>query len=127
MKRLVALIIGLCAMGIAHADPVVYELPNTAVGVGLIPTQIASTTTIAVGGKSYSGASTFYYVSECVKPDSVHYHCSVLQEDNVILVAKDGSTITATLRVEKGTTLVTSGHNYWKPFARLIGGEVQVP
>lgn len=126
MRSFIAVILMVCLAHAAHAATA-YELPDPAVGVSLVPTQIAGTTTITVGGKTYTGASAFYYVSECVKPDSTRYHCSVLQEDNVTLAATDGSTITATLRIEKGTTLVTSGHNYWKPFARLLGGEVLVP
>jgi len=99
-------------------------LPDPSVSV--TPNYANTTTIVSVSGVTYRGASAFYYVSECAKPDSVRYHCNILQEDNVVLVAPDGSTVTVSLTIQSASTLITSGHNYWRHTDTVLAGSLTI-
>ena len=114
----------LAVSGMAQAETV-YDLPDPAVTVRL--NFLYNTTSVTIDGVSYTGPSQFYYLSECALPDTFYRHCNILEEDNVVLTAADGSTVTATVIDQSLRTLIRSGHNYWRSSETVIGGTVTTP
>jgi len=123
MKKLIT--IGMLLMsGVVAAAT--YSLPDPSIAV--TPNTINNYTYVTVGGVQYSGPSAYYYVSECVKADvPFKYRCDVMQEDEVVLTSSTGATITATIIYQQASTLITSGHNYWRSSQVVLAGSVTTP
>lgn len=118
------------------AQAATYQLPDLAVQVtpnyGNTTTVVTIYTRDALGnlvypGKTYRGASHFYYLNECARPDDARYHCDVMQESWVVLTAADHSTATVNITAQFASVLITSGHNYWRQSQLVLSGEVYVP
>ena len=127
MKSIRGMILGLVVTliaGTAFADTT-YQLPDPSISV-TIPASINSAT-VKVGGVYYSGPVAFYYLSECATPDTQYRHCNILEGDDAVLTAADGSTITVTLVVQSLRVLIRSGHNYWRSSTVLLDGTVTTP
>lgn len=108
----------------AHAATV-YPLPDADISV--TPNYSNTTTIVTLAGVNYRGPSAFYYVSECTKPDSARYHCNVMSERAVLLTATDGSgaKLLVDIDAQFSSTLITSGHNYWRQSQILLSGSVK--
>jgi hypothetical protein len=132
MKTLIGCLI-LCASAICNATTI--NLPDPAVAVNLAN----NVTTVTVyqlddlgariydgSAKTYRGASQFVYFSECVKPDSTYYHCNINTESDVVLVASDGSTAVVNITAQFSSTLIRSGHNWWRQSKIVLAGDVTV-
>ncbi len=126
MKKLIGLIlIASLLIGAGYASAATfYSLPDP--GVIVNPNFGNTTTIVTVAGKTYRGASNFVYFSECTKPDAVRYRCNIMTEDDVILVASDGSVARVSLTVQFASTLIVSGHNYWRNSQTVLAGELDV-
>lgn len=111
----------IAASGLVNAAT--YDLPDPAVTVTI--SAAFNTTSVTVAGKSYRGTSQFYYVSECPGiVDTYAKHCNILEEDDVVLTAADGSTVTVTIVDQSLTVLIRSGHNYYRHSDTLLSGEL---
>lgn len=111
MKKFFVLLAALGFTGVALASTT-YELPNDAFSVN--PNYNNTTTIVTVGATTYRGPSQFFYVGECARADGPKYHCNVMQENQVVLTAPNGSTLVVNLTVQFASVLITSGHNYWR-------------
>lgn len=100
-----------------------YSLPDPAVSVNLM----SGRTTVTIAGVSYQAPSQFVYFSECVKPDSTYYRCNINTENDVVLVASDGSTAVVNITAQFSSTLIRSGHNWWRQSQIVLAGDVTVP
>ena len=108
------------------AQAATYALPDPSILV--TPNTLNNYTAVTVAGVRYTGPSAYYYLSECAKPDVPYrYRCDVLQEDAVVLTSSTGSTITVTIIYQQAYTLITSGHNYWRPSQVVLAGTVTTP
>lgn len=119
MKKFLVALAGLIAVPAAFAattynlpDPVVYAVAS------------GTTTTVVISGVVYRGPSQFVYFSECPRPDGTGYHCNIMVENDVVLVAADGSTAIVNLTVQFAGVLIRSGHNYWRNSAIVLAGDV---
>jgi hypothetical protein len=121
MKKFIAATM-LAASGIASAAT--YDLPDPAIYVN---PNVNGTTVVTVEGNTYRGPSAYVYVSECVKPDSPTYHCSILQETDVVLTATNGNTISVSILYQQASVLIRSGHNYWRQSQIVLDGTVVTP
>lgn len=102
-----------------------YALP--APGITINPNYSNNTTIVTIGATTWRGPSAYYYVGECVKPDSPSYRCDILQEDNVPLTAPGQAPIYATITLQSAAVLVRSGHNYWHQVYTVLTGSVEMP
>ena len=109
----------------AAAQAATYKLPNPAIAV--IPNYSNRTTIVTIRGVTYRGPSRFYFVRQCYKPDGPDYHCDVMAESAVVLKAQDGSGMRAivTLTAQFSSTLIRSGHNYWRQSQIVLHGHVK--
>lgn len=107
------------------AQAATYPLPDPAISVN--PNYSNTTTIVTIAGVTYRGPSQFYYVSECARPDGPTYHCNVMAESGVVLVAAGGQTITVDLTVQFAGILIRSGHNYWRTSQLVLNGDVTTP
>lgn len=80
-----------------------------------------------IDAKTYRGNSQFIYFGECSKPDGATYHCDILVETSVVLVASDGSTAVINLTIQSSSVLIRSGHNYWRHSDIVTSGDVTTP
>lgn len=103
----------------------VFQLPDAAISV--IPNYNNNTTIVAIEGVIYRGPSNYYYKSECAKPDGPRYHCNIMEEVGVVLTAEDHSQVVVNLTVQFASTLIISGHNYWRYSAGILAGDVEIP
>lgn len=110
----------IAASGLVNAAT--YDLPDPAVTVAI--SAAFNTTSVTVAGKSYRGTSQFYYLSECAVPDTYARRCNIQEEDDVVLTATDGSTITVTVVDQHLAVLIRSGHNYFRTSDTLLSGEL---
>lgn len=122
MRLLLAL--ALLSAGAAQAQTVI-NLPDPSVNVN--PNYGGTTTIVAIGGVNYRGPSQFQYFSECARPDGTRYHCNIVVETDVPLFDVAGNQITASLTIQSSSTLITSGHNYWRHSDLVLTGEVTIP
>jgi hypothetical protein len=106
------------------ANAATYDLPDPAV---YVEPNLNGTTIVTVEGNTYRGPSAYVYVSECAKPDSFTYHCSILQETDVTLTASNGNTISVSILYQQASTLIRSGHNYWRQSRVVLDGTVTTP
>jgi hypothetical protein len=106
------------------AQAATYELPDPDIPV--TPNYSNTTTIVTIAGVTYRGPSQFYYVSECAKPDGPYYRCDVMSESDVVLTAQDGSGALATvnLTAQFSSTLIRSGHNYWRQGQTVLNGDL---
>jgi hypothetical protein len=107
-----------------------YNLPDPHVVVNL---SVPGKTTVTIYhrnidgtgvGKTYTGNANFIYSSECSKPDSASYRCDIMTETGEVLVAADGSTLTADITAQFYANLIISGHNYWRQGQTVLSGLV---
>jgi hypothetical protein len=106
------------------ASAATYDLPDPSIYVN---PNVNGTTVVTVEGNTYRGPSAYVYVSECVKPDSPTYHCSILQETDVVLTATNGNTISVSILYQQASTLIRSGHNYYRQSQTVLDGAVITP
>lgn len=99
-------------------------LPDPAITVDL---RTPGTTYVTVGGVTYRGASEFVYFSECSKPDGPRWHCNINVETDVTLYSNTGASIVVSITAQFASTLITSGHNYYRQSQVVLSGEVTVP
>lgn len=111
-------------VNIQEARAATYPLPDPAISV--VPNYSNTTTIVVLNGVTYRGPSAFYYVRECDKPDGARFHCNVMQEAGVVLTAQDGSgaRVVVDLVVQFASTLITSGHNWWRSTQTVLSGDV---
>jgi trehalose utilization protein len=102
-----------------------YALPDPSIIV--TPNWSNTTTIVTVGSTTYRGASAFYYVRECAKPDSSTYHCMIIREDHTKLTSDSGAAAFVTLTVQSASTLIRSGHNYWRQTDTVLSGSLTFP
>lgn len=119
MKTMFA-VLALAAASVASAGTI--NLPDPSVYTNFAN----NTTLIGIAGKYYRAPSQFVYFSECAKPDGARYHCNISVENDVVAVAGDGSTVTVNVTVQFASTLIVSGHNYWRQSQILLSGDVTV-
>jgi hypothetical protein len=99
------------------------SLPDPAISVNLA----SGYTTVTIAGKAYRGVSQFVYFSECAKPDVPYkYRCDIVVESGVVLVAADGSAAVVNITAQFASTLITSGHNYWRQSQIVLAGDVTI-
>lgn len=122
MKTILSALLLAC---IGTVNAATYPLPSPEIFVN--PNYSNTTTIVQIAGVTYRGASHFYYLSECARPDDARYHCDVLQESWVVLTAADHSTVTVNITAQFASVLITSGHNYWRQSQLVLSGEVWVP
>lgn len=123
MSKLIGMV-ALLALSMTAQAATTYSLPDPAVSVN--PNYSNTTTLVTIGSVLYKGKSNYYYVGECAKPDTSGYHCNVEEEDEVLLTALDGSTVTVTIVMQSSATLIRSGHNYWRSAYTILDGSVTV-
>lgn len=127
MKKIIVLL-GLLVSAAGFAGTANLPDPDVVVNVASGATVATFYTRDANGNiltaKSYRATSQFVYFGECAKPDAVRYRCDIDQESNVVLVAPDGSTAIANLTVQFASTLIVSGHNYWRQSETVLAGDV---
>lgn len=109
--------------GLAAADTT-YTLPDPSIAVS---PNVNNTTTVTIDGVAYRGPAAFYYLSACPKPNTPRYHCSIIEEDGVVLTAADGSIVTVTIVDQSASSLIISGHNYWRHTDTVLDGSVTTP
>lgn len=127
MKNIISyVLIAACILWAGYANAAAsYPLPDP--GIQVNPNYGGNTTIVTIAGVTYRGASHFYYLHECDKPDSARYHCSVMGESWVVLTALDHSTVTVNIIAQFASVLITSGHNYWRQSQLVLSGDVYVP
>lgn len=125
MKLISYLVLAVCVLWAGYANAATYQLPDPAIQVN--PNYSNTTTIVTIAGVTYRGASHFYYLHECDKPDSARYHCDVMQESWVVLTALDHSTVTVNIIAQFAAVLTVSGHQYWRPSQLVLSGDVYVP
>ena len=116
------LLLTLALLAAGYAAAATYELPADSIYVNLA----SNRTTVGLNGTYYQAPSQFAYVSECAKPDGTGYHCNIETETDVLLYATDGSghSIRVTITAQFASTLIRSGHNWWRPSQVLLNGQV---
>lgn len=100
------------------------SLPDPAVSVDL---RTPGTTYVTVGGVRYGGPSEFVYFSECSKPDGPRYRCDIRTETDVTLYSNTGASIVVSLTVQFASTLIISGHNWWRQSQTVLSGDLTLP
>lgn len=123
MKNFVLLLLALVTLAAFAATT--YILPDPTVTV--TPNYSNTTTLVTIAKVTWKGPSAYYYVSECAKPDAAGYHCSVLQEDNVVLTSPGHMPLTVTITMQSAGVLIRSGHNYWRYTNLVLAGSVTKP
>lgn len=99
-------------------------LPDPSITVNL---RYPGTTYVTVDGMQYVGASQFVYFSECAKPDGPRYHCNINVETDVPLYSATGASIVVSITAQFASTLITSGHNWWRQTQTVLDGSVTTP
>ncbi len=119
MKTILAF--ALLAAGTAFAGTI--SLPDPSVYVNLV----SNRTTVGIAGVYYQAPSQFVYFSECAKPDGLHYHCNIMVETGVVLYSNTGASVVANITAQFSSTLITSGHNWWRQSQVVLAGDVTTP
>jgi len=122
MKLITALLACLITNGALAGTS--YSLPDPVVKV--TPNASGTTTIVTVGKKAYRGPSAFYYVHHCANRDTPYYHCIVIHEQHVTLTATSGAIAIVWLTVQSASTLIRSGHNYWRHTDTVLAGGLTV-